>query len=225
MLDRFFEAWPEGLTVKRKELKLTEPFALFASRFAQDEGTVVLLSGGDLDSARYNMLATMPWLTLSGYGQAMTLAGGGRQEHFTADPFDAVREVSSRFAFGPDETWGPVASGLFGYLSYDLKDAVEKLPRTTLDRWQLPQLWFAAPRALVVEDRRTGEVSLWVTGGMRKRSNEPPGLSWHVSRGLCPPPAVTGETEKGSYPILTCPATWLPSSGSRSISGQAISIR
>jgi len=165
VLDRFFEAWPEGLTVKRKELKLTEPFALFASRFAQDEGTVVLLSGGDLDSARYNMLATMPWLTLSGYGQAMTLAGGGRQEHFTADPFDAVREVSSRFAFGPDETWGPVASGLFGYLSYDLKDAVEKLPRTTLDRWQLPQLWFAAPRALVVEDRRTGEVSLWVTGG------------------------------------------------------------
>ena len=26
------------------------------------------------------------------------------------------------------------------------------------------QLWFSAPRALVVEDRRTGEASLWVTG-------------------------------------------------------------
>ncbi|BCS98297.1 hypothetical protein DSLASN_39290 [Desulfoluna limicola] len=165
MLDRFFEAWPEGLGVKRKELKLTEPFGRFASRFAQDEGTVVLLSGGDLDSARYNMLATMPWVTLSGYGQAMTLAGNGRQEHFTADPFDAVRAVTSRVSFGADESWGPVASGLFGYLSYDLKDAVETLPRTTLDRWQLPQLWFAAPRALVVEDRRTGEVALWVTGG------------------------------------------------------------
>jgi para-aminobenzoate synthetase component 1 len=164
VLDSLFDSWSAGFVVRRKELKLSEPFGRFAARFAHDEGTVVLLSGGDLDSAQYNMLATMPWLTLFGQGQAMTLDVEGRQETFTADPFDAVREVSSRFALAADEAWGPVASGLFGYLSYDLKDAVEVLPRTTLDPWRLPQLWFSAPRALVVEDRRTGEVTLWVTG-------------------------------------------------------------
>jgi len=163
-LDRLFNSWPNGLVVKRRELSLTDPFERVASRFARDEGTVVLLSGGGLDSARYNMLATMPWLTLSGYGQAMTLAVEGRQESFSADPFDTVRALSQRFALSGGEGWGPVASGLFGYLSYDLKDVVETLPRTTLDRRQLPQLWFSAPRALVVEDRRTGEVSLWLTG-------------------------------------------------------------
>ncbi|VVS93120.1 aminodeoxychorismate synthase component I [Desulfoluna spongiiphila] len=164
VLDRLFNSWPDGLVVKRRALTLKESFEDLASRFARDEGTVVLLSGGELDSARYHMLATMPWLTLSGYGQAMTLSAGGRQERFTADPFDALRALSRRFALEGGQGWGPVASGLFGYLAYDLKDAVEKLPRTTLDRRKLPQLWFTAPRALVVKDRRTGEVSLWVTG-------------------------------------------------------------
>ncbi|WP_300667134.1 aminodeoxychorismate synthase component I [Desulfoluna sp.] len=164
MLDRLFNSWPDGLTVKRTELELTEPFERFASRFAKDEGTVVLLSGGTLDSARYNMLATRPWLTLSGYGGSMTLAGEGRQETFIADPFDTVRALTSRFALTGDQAWGPVASGLFGYFSYDLKDVVERLPRTTLDRFQLPHLWLSAPRILVVEDRLLGERVLWVTG-------------------------------------------------------------
>ena len=164
MVDHIFDAWPNGLTVKRQNLVLSESFEAFASRFAQDEGTVVLLSGGDFDSARYNMLATMPWLTLAGHGEAMTLTWGDRQMHLVADPFDAVREVISRLSLSADESWGPVASGLFGYLAYDLKDAVESLPQTTMDHWQLPQLWFSAPGALVVEDRFSQEVTLWVTG-------------------------------------------------------------
>lgn len=164
MLDTLFQAWPDGLLIRRKELRLTEPLEAVASRFARDEGTVALLSGGDFDSARYNMLAVLPWLTLSGYGQAMDLTVDGKRQQLTADPFDTVRALTSRFAMAADEAWGPVASGLFGYLSYDLKDAVEALPRTTLDRRRLPQLWLVAPRALLVEDRRTEEAVLWVTG-------------------------------------------------------------
>ena len=164
MLDKIFEAWPEGLTVRREGLVLTESFERFAGRFASDEGTVVLLSGGVLDSARYHMLATRPWVTLSGHGQSMTLTRAGEEAHFIADPFDTLRAIKTRCDLSVGGDWGPVSSGLFGYLSYDLKDAVESLPRTTLDHWKLPQIWFSVPRVLVVEDRHTGEVTLWLTG-------------------------------------------------------------
>lgn len=191
-MDRLFNSWPHGLVITRRALTLTEPFEILASRFARDEGTVVLLSGGELDSARYHMLATMPFLTLSGYGEEMTLAVKGRTERFTADPFDAVRALSRRFPLDGENDWGPVASGLFGYLAYDLKDAVEKLPRTTLDRRRLPQLWFAAPQALVVEDRRTGEVSLWVTAASREEAGRTEEAFLERLKGPAPAPGRFG---------------------------------
>ena len=54
--------------VKTESLDLEEPFAAMVARFAREAGSVALLSGGDLDCARYHILAVRPWLTLSGRG-------------------------------------------------------------------------------------------------------------------------------------------------------------
>ena len=40
------------------------PFQKIAALFADDPGTVLLLSGSDLDCSRYNILAVKPWLEL-----------------------------------------------------------------------------------------------------------------------------------------------------------------
>ncbi|MCG8470642.1 MAG: aminodeoxychorismate synthase component I [Desulfobacterales bacterium] len=171
MLDAVSHLSGMRLVVRRKEMTLSESFASAAGRFAPDKGTVVLLSGGGLDSARYNMLAVRPWLILKGSGEAMVLEERGETHAFVSDPFDALRSIQRQFGM-PEGEWGPVAAGLFGYLSYDLKDAIEKLPRTTLDRRGLPQIWFSAPSALLVEDRQQGCTTLFSAGSDDKEAVE-----------------------------------------------------
>lgn len=163
MLESLFSSSPISLSVRRKSISLAEPFEKAAGRFAAQRGTVVLMSGGTLDSARYNFLATLPWLQFSGHGDAMVVEYGGETHRFQADPLDTLRAIERAFELDK-EAWGPAASGLFGYLAYDLKDAIETLPRTTMDRKGLPQIWFAAPSVLLVEDRKTGEVTLFSSG-------------------------------------------------------------
>ena len=50
--------------IHREKIDLEQPFELVSSKFADMPGTIVLLSGTELDCARYNILAVMPWLTL-----------------------------------------------------------------------------------------------------------------------------------------------------------------
>ncbi|MGD9245646.1 MAG: hypothetical protein PVH36_11990, partial [Desulfobacterales bacterium] len=46
-------------------VSLSEPFMDFSARFASMPGTTVLMSGGDLDSARHHILGAKPWLVFS----------------------------------------------------------------------------------------------------------------------------------------------------------------
>ena len=55
-------------------IDLDETFVDFSARFAHLTGTTVLLSGGDLDCARYHILAAKPWLTLTGRNRNMTIS-------------------------------------------------------------------------------------------------------------------------------------------------------
>jgi len=139
--------------VHMEEVHIEEPFIQTASRFAHLPGTVILLSGGDLDCARYHILAAKPWLTFSGHGQNMTLRVDDRQLDFRADPFNALRMILRHYGQTLPGLPVPVASGLFGYLAYDLKDHLEKLPRTSIDDRGLPQVCFFSPALLLVHDK------------------------------------------------------------------------
>ncbi|UCD32891.1 MAG: aminodeoxychorismate synthase component I, partial [Desulfobacterales bacterium] len=62
-----------------------------------------------------------------------------------------------------DELPNPIASGVLGYLAYDLKDRLEKLPRTSIDRLRLPHIYFVAPSIIVVHDKITDSTRLCIT--------------------------------------------------------------
>ena len=49
-----------------RPLELAEPLERLAARFAAEPGTVLLLSGGELDCARHHILGLRPWLELLG---------------------------------------------------------------------------------------------------------------------------------------------------------------
>ena len=143
-----------GLTGVRTETLVWEAdFCELVGRFAHLPGTVALLSGGDLDCARYHLLGLFPWLTLSGRCDATHLTIDGYTEEAAISPFDALRTVLKHFRLW-DADWPlPMAAGLLGYLAYDLKDVLEKLPKTSVDRTHLPQMLLYGPSILAVHDK------------------------------------------------------------------------
>ena len=147
---------PRITGVRTEMICLEEPFADMAARFVGEPGTVVLLSGGDLDCARYHILGLQPWLSLTGWPEETTVVLDGTTHVTPQSPLDCLDAVLTCCRLKRGETLGPVAAGLFGYLAYDLKDGLEALPRTTLDDLGLPQLCFFAPSLIVVHDKASG---------------------------------------------------------------------
>ncbi len=137
------------------------PMDEFARPLASRQGTVLLLSGGTMDCARYHILATAPWLTLVCHGKKVEIRLSGETFDFFMEPLDALSDILSFFKVScPQGTAPPVASGLFGYLSYDLKDHIEILPRTCSPR-NLPDLFLVLPAVVVVHDKITGSTDLF----------------------------------------------------------------
>lgn len=147
---------PGIVGVRTETLVLQESFVDMAARFTHERGSVVLLSGGDLDCSRYHILALCPWLTLTGRLGKATVVIDGSSLDVQQTPLDVMQTILNRCRLNPQETSGPVVAGLFGYLAYDLKDNLETLPRTTIDDSGLPQLYLVAPSLMVVHDKSDG---------------------------------------------------------------------
>jgi para-aminobenzoate synthetase component 1 len=149
-----------------REVKINKHFHEFAEPFVKNKGTVLLLSGGEQEHARYNILATEPWLEISSKGTNLFITEQGRTTELSGNPFDLLQGIksncqqmyenqNSRKGDSPDL---PISAGLFGYLSYDMKDHIEFISRTTIDDLNLPDLYMIAPQLLVIEDRVTGRI-------------------------------------------------------------------
>ena len=80
--------------VRTEDLHLEEPFVDMAARFAHEPGSVVLLSGGDLDCSRYHILGIHPWLTLTGRPGETTVAIDGVTRILPQAPLDVLENGS-----------------------------------------------------------------------------------------------------------------------------------
>ncbi|MFW6335105.1 MAG: aminodeoxychorismate synthase component I [Desulfosalsimonas sp.] len=149
------EACLQFSPVCRVETELIEtdrPFTAIAGCFAGMTGTVVLASGGGLDCARYHILAIRPWLTFKAHRDGICVKADGRSTEFQADPLQILRSILKNCGLSGQGLPAPVSAGLFGYLSYDLKDWIEDLPRTSVDDTGLPVICMYAPSLVLVSD-------------------------------------------------------------------------
>lgn len=149
-----------GVHIEPIDLKLD--FFELAARFTHLPGTVVLASGGELDSARYHVMGVLPWLTLSASSEQTEVTIDQQKYNITIDPFDLLREIMNQLALPQGDWPPPLAAGLLGYLSYDLKDSLEQLPRSCVDDLNLPQMLLYAHALLVVHDKQTNITQLLV---------------------------------------------------------------
>jgi para-aminobenzoate synthetase component I len=153
---------PEGVTVHREAIDLPEPFAQFAARFSHRPGTVVLLSGTDLDCSRYHFLGIDPWLQIKMIHGHLEIHCQGNCRVIEDDPFACLDALLKRYHFTRNASDAlPFSAGLMGYLAYDLKDVIEKLPRTCVDTG-LPDMYLVAPSIILVQDRKSGKTTLSV---------------------------------------------------------------
>ena len=142
-----------------KDIDIGDSFMDLASKFAPMPGTVILMSGGELDCARYHILAARPWLSLSGSGQQIIITSGDKKIRGHCDPFDILSMILNSYRLDNHPAFAPIGAGLFGYFSYDLKDYLEHLPRTTVDDMCLPVICLFAPSIIVVQDKIDGHYS------------------------------------------------------------------
>lgn len=114
---------------------------------------------GDARLGRFSFLGGDPFLVMTARRDRITLAWqGGRTERFRADPFAALAKTLGRFEAERDATGIPFTGGAVGYLSYDLKDFIEKLPRRATDDLRIPDFVFGFYDTVIIHDhhlRRT----------------------------------------------------------------------
>lgn len=125
---------------------------LFAGYAAQPYA-MLLLSGGDLDCARYSLMGGDPFLVLRARGRRVTIQMGQNQHTFTANPFTVLEDILGTLELpGPMPVY-PFSAGALGFLAYDLKNHLERLPTTAADDLQLPEMVLALPRQVLIHDR------------------------------------------------------------------------
>ena len=153
-----------------REIETKKTFYELAAPFAAKKGTVLLLSGGEQDIAGYNILATEPWLEISSKGTKISITEKEEISEISGNPFDYLQTIITNLSDSynaitlGDERFKtlPISAGLFGYLSYDLKDHIEEISRTTVDDLMLPDLYMISPKLIVVEDKVYGKIHAFV---------------------------------------------------------------
>jgi len=154
-----FDTLLEKITVEdvySETLDLDEPFLEWASRFAALPGTILLMSGGNLDCARFHILGAKPWITLSGQRRRLCVTTEHQTFRWQGDPLEALDRLLRNWRLKNAKLPPPIAAGILGYLAYDLKDTLENMPKTVIDDLGLPDIYFNAPTILVVHDKQDG---------------------------------------------------------------------
>lgn len=128
-------------------------FIALAARHAAEPDTVVLLSGGDHDCSRYSILARNPCCVLTSRGHRVSLRTAGAVTQLPGDPLALIDDLLERFRPDHGLVAPPFCGGLAGYLAYELKNRIERLPQTAKDDLGLPDLFLMVPEELWIHDR------------------------------------------------------------------------
>jgi para-aminobenzoate synthetase component 1 len=139
-----------------------EDLADLFSAVRQRAYAMLLLSGGELDCAGYSLMGWDPFLVLWAKGRQVWVQQDGETRVHEGNPFAVLEEVLRALELPGDTPLAPMAAGGMGFLAYDLKNHLERLPTTASDDLHLPEMVVAFPRRLVVHDRRGG--CFWQVG-------------------------------------------------------------
>ena len=181
--DQFERGWAQGtnqLVYARLAADLDTPVSLMLKLAEARTDTFMLesVTGGEV-RGRYSVVGMKPDLIWKCHG---TSAQINRQARFdpqafvpeTAAPLDSLRALIAESRVDLPEGLPAIASGLFGYLGYDMIRLVEHLPDVNPDPLGLPDAVLLRPSVVAVLDGVKGEVTLvapaWHASGLSARA-------------------------------------------------------
>ncbi len=141
---------------------------------------MLLLSGGELDCASHSLMGWDPFLVIRAKGRRVQITKGTEATECVANPFTVLDDVLGALEISGPLPLAPFSAGGLGFLAYDLKNHLERLPTTAQDDLGLADLVFAFPRRLRVHDRRVGRFwdleIVWEDpqGRVQRSASEPP---------------------------------------------------
>lgn len=145
--------------VYKETIELDQDFLDLAAKFTQQEGTVLLYSGGDHELAQHHMLGINPLLSITGHSNKTYVSLNGQQHKVDAQPLQVLDHILQTMRLKVVDDL-PINCGLLGYLSYDLKQEIENIPRTSVDDLNLPDLLLYLHSVLLIHDLKSNKTTL-----------------------------------------------------------------
>ncbi len=119
----------------------------------RDEPHSFLLDSCIVDGklGRYSFLGANPFLILRSKGRRVELIQGGKREYFRGNPLLSLQSILNQYQIDPLITL-PLPCGGVGYLSYELRHLMERLPSKALDDMNLPDCYLCFYDEMVIFD-------------------------------------------------------------------------
>ncbi len=181
--EQFERGWAQGhnqLVYARLAADLDTPVSLMLKLAEARTDTFMLesVTGGEV-RGRYSVVGMKPDLIWKCHGEAASINRDARfdPQAFTTlpgHPLDSMRALIAESRVDLPDGLPAIASGLFGYLGYDMIRLVEHLPNVNPDPLGLPDAVLMRPSVVAVLDGVKGEVTLvapaWAASGLSARA-------------------------------------------------------
>ncbi|MGO4909680.1 anthranilate synthase component I [Pseudorhodobacter sp. W20_MBD10_FR17] len=179
----FEQAWAAGqnqVVYARIPADLDTPVSLML-KLGEARGDTFMLesvTGGEI-RGRYSVVGLKPDLIWRCDGTAVEINREARFDQSaylpdTAEPLQSLRALIAESAIEMPVDLPAIASGLFGYLGYDMIRLVENLPNVNPDPLGLPDAVLMRPSVVAVLDGVKGEVTVvapaWAASGLSARA-------------------------------------------------------
>jgi len=148
------------------------------SQAGKDSFMLESVTGGEV-KGRYSIIGMKPDLIWECQGTTSRINRSARFdetafEDLDGDPLTTLRALIEESHIDLPEDLPPMASGLFGYLGYDMIRLVEHLPDVNPDPIELPDAVMIRPSVVVVIDGVKGEITfispVWANNGQTARA-------------------------------------------------------
>ncbi len=109
------------------------------------------VNGGE-SRGRYSIIGLNPDLIWKSGNGISSVTEGSITENSKDSPINHLREVIKRSKIEIPDNLPPMATGLFGYMGYDMVRFMEELPEPKIAKLDIPDSIFIRPRIMVIFD-------------------------------------------------------------------------
>ena len=135
-------------------------FLVEARNIVSNPLSMLLLSGGCPDTNRHSIIGWQPFLNIISKNSSVYIQTPGSTTISRENPLDIIDMVFSSFEPDYPLEYLPFQGGAMGYLAYELKNQIEKLPQTARDNLGLPDVFLMFPSQILIHDRKQKSLRL-----------------------------------------------------------------